>query len=81
MSVDKAAIAPGQNEDADEGAAGEDESKLVECILVKHVRETWTKAFFRSGAYLNRLYLTWVLRSYVRPFELSLFCSSVETKF
>ena len=51
-------VKPAEDEDTDNGAAGEDEEELVPSLLVKDVRERWT----RSGCHPSLFLDQWLLQ-------------------
>ena len=51
-------VKPAEDEDTDNGAAGEDKEELVPSLLVKDVRERWTRSGYHPSLFLDR----WLLQ-------------------
>ena len=49
---------PAEDEDTDNGAAGEDKEELVPSLLVKDVRERWTRSGYHPSLFLDQ----WLLQ-------------------
>ena len=51
-------VKPAEDEDTDNGAAGEDKEELVPSLLVKDVRERWTRSGYHPSLFLDQ----WLLQ-------------------